>query len=149
MAEQMIIARREQELPPWADRQRLARFFHETMRPWQDPLEDVEKALDYCFAQEAGKGGFLTILGVDGELAGAVLMLNTGMQGYIPENVLLMVSIDPDQRGKGMGKRLIERAIEECSGDVKLHVDYDNPARRLYERIGFTSKYAEMRLKRS
>jgi GNAT superfamily N-acetyltransferase len=149
MAEQMIIARQEKELPPWAGREELARFFHETMQPWNDSLEDVNKALDYCFAEEAGKGGFLTILGVDERLVGAVLMLETGMEGYVPEHILLMVTIDPSQRGKGLGKRLIERAIEECPGDVKLHVEYDNPAKRLYERIGFTSKYAEMRLKRS
>ncbi|MDK2978441.1 MAG: hypothetical protein PWP52_1155, partial [Bacteroidales bacterium] len=32
--------------------------------------------------------------------------------------------------------------------DVKLHVEYDNPAKRLYERLGMTTKYAEMRLKK-
>ena len=72
-------------------------------------------------------------------------MLDTGMEGYIPENLLLMVSVDPDRRGQGIGKKIIERALAECDGDVKLHVEYENPARRLYERVGFTSKYAEMR----
>ena len=40
---------------------------------------------------------------------------------------------------------MVERIQQECGGGIALHVEYDNPARRLYERLGFTSKYAEMR----
>lgn len=75
-------------------------------------------------------------------------MLKTGMKGYIPENILLFVTVTPDSRGLGVGKRLIEKSIALCEGNVKLHVEYDNPAKRLYERIGFTTKYADMRLVR-
>ena len=46
---------------------------------------------------------------------------------------------------RGIGGRLIEHCLGLCNGDVKLHVEYDNPAKRLYERLGFESKYAEMR----
>jgi GNAT superfamily N-acetyltransferase len=72
-------------------------------------------------------------------------MNRTGMQGYIPENILVYVAVDADRRGEGIGKAIVERALEEADGDVKLHVEYDNPAKRLYERLGFASKYAEMR----
>ena len=46
---------------------------------------------------------------------------------------------------KGVGAQIIKRSFEIADGDVKLHVEYDNPAKRLYERLGMTSKYAEMR----
>jgi len=49
------------------------------------------------------------------------------------------------QRGRGVGSALIQTGVQRCGGPVKLHVEYENPARRLYERLGFTSKYAEMR----
>ncbi len=81
----------------------------------------------------------------NGKLAGALLMLKTGMKGFVPENILLFVSVSPAMRGKGIGGRLCKYSIEEADGDVKLHVEYDNPARRLYERLGMTTKYAEMR----
>ena len=39
----------------------------------------------------------------------------------------------------------MDTAARLTEGDLALHVEYDNPAKRLYERLGFRSKYAEMR----
>ena len=82
---------------------------------------------------------------IDRRLVAGLLILHTGMKGYVPKNLLLFVSVDPEMRGQGLGGQMIERAVQECNGDIKLHVEYDNPAKRLYERLGFESKYAEMR----
>lgn len=135
----------EADLPDWAPRARLARFFHETMEPYHDTLEDVQKALDYLFSNNDGEGGYLVLARHDGDLVGALAMLNTGMDGYVPGWILLFVTVDPSMRGEGLGKKIIDFALSEADGPVKLHVEYDNPAKRLYERIGFESKYAEMR----
>lgn len=135
----------EADLPDWAPREKLALFFHETMEPYNDSLEDVQKALDYLFSDEKGAGGYLVLAELDGELKGALAMLNTGMEGYIPSNILLFVTVDPSMRGQGLGGKIMDFALAEAKGAVKLHVEYDNPAKRLYERKGFTSKYAEMR----
>lgn len=75
-------------------------------------------------------------------------MLNTGMKGYVPENLLLFVAVSPSMRNRGIGAKLVRKAIEISDGNVKLHVEYENPAKRLYERLGFTNKYAEMRYAR-
>lgn len=134
--------------PAWAPRPTVVRFFNETMRPYEDRPEDIERALDYAFSEDLYAGGFLMLAGIDETLAGALLMLRTGMAGYVPENLLVFVTVNPQLRGQNIGRRLIECSIEECSGSVKLHVDHDNPAKRLYERLGFEHGYAEMRLKR-
>lgn len=135
----------EADLPDWAPREKLAQFFHETMEPYNDSLPDVQKALDYLFSDAKGEGGYLVLAQHEGKLAGALAMLNTGMDGYVPGWILLFVTVDPSMRGKGLGGKIIDFALKEADGPVKLHVEYDNPAKRLYERIGFTSKYAEMR----
>lgn len=132
-------------LPVWTNRHEVVHFIYENMKPWHDTIEDIERALDYMFL---GPGGFLMLVQQKETLAGLLLMLNTGMKGFVPENILLMVSVDPRLRGRGIGKMLIETSLAACEGDVKLHVEYDNPARRLYEKIGFISKYAEMRYQR-
>lgn len=136
------------DFPTWASRDFMANFFHETMKPYHDEVPDIQRSFDYCFADSEYAGGFLMLIHQKEKVYGALLMLNTGMKGYVPENILLFVTIIPDGRGKGIGGKLIKRCFDECEGDVKLHVEYDNPAKRLYERLGMTSDYAEMRLKR-
>ena len=43
----------------------------------------------------------------------------------------------------------MSKTLEIAKGDVALHVEPDNPARFLYEKIGFSSKYLEMRFKKA
>jgi [ribosomal protein S18]-alanine N-acetyltransferase len=50
-------------------------------------------------------------------------------------------------RGRGIGKHLMKETIKHAEGDIALHVEPDNPAGFLYEKVGFTSKYKEMRYK--
>lgn len=60
---------------------------------------------------------------------------------YTRQDVRLMdIALVPDARGKGIGRGLLERVLEEASrlaAPVTLHVAPGNPARRLYERLGF------------
>ena len=142
------VVRSEDDIPARIGRQGLVRFFHDHMKPYEDEIPDIEDSLDYAFSGSDRAGGFLVLADREEELAGALLMLRTGMSGYVPPNILLFVGVRDDLRGQGLGGKIIDRALEECDGAVKLHVEYDNPAKRLYERIGFTTKYAEMRLDR-
>lgn len=126
-------------------REELINFLHTHLDRFRDTKEAIGKCLDYAFAKNCGKGGFVLTGYYEGRLAGAVIINKTGMEGYIPENILVYIAVDASIRGKGIGKQLMQEAIVRADGDVKLHVEYDNPAKRLYERLGFTSKYAEMR----
>jgi len=145
---QLRVVRNPNDLPTGLDLGQVACFFHETMKPFHDELHDVQAALDYAFVEGKGQGGYLALAHHGSTILGCVCMLNTGMGGYVPANILLFVSIAPETRGQGLGEHLIRFALDHCKGDVKLHVEYDNPAKRLYERMGFVSKYAEMRLVR-
>ncbi|MBD3165116.1 GNAT family N-acetyltransferase [bacterium] len=133
------------QFPDWAPREEVVLFLHHKMKPYHDSIPDIERALDYALSDKECEGGFIMLTKVEGELVGVLTMLKTGMGGYIPENILLFVSVDPSMRGRGIGGKLCMHCINQADGDVKLHVEYDNPAKRLYERLGFTTKYAEMR----
>lgn len=133
------------QFPEWASRVEVESFLHFKMKPFEDKPEDIHEALEYCFSNDPGKGGFTMLTKVNGQLGGICVMLKTGMSGYVPDWILLMISVDPDLRGLGIGGKLAKKCLAEAGTPVKLHVEYDNPAKRLYERLGFTTKYAEMR----
>lgn len=134
-----------EELEHDIDSGRLTRFLHESLKPYEDSEEEIADGLSYALEEGAGQGGFALVAWRDGEPVGAVLMLRTGMSGYVPPWILLYIAVSPDARGRGIGGGLMDRALSEADGPVKLHVEHDNPARRLYERKGFGSKYLEMR----
>jgi DNA-binding MarR family transcriptional regulator/GNAT superfamily N-acetyltransferase len=139
------VVRSLEGFPRGMDVKTLTDFLHESLKPYEDTPEDIERGIRDALSAVGREGGFLLISELEGRIIGALVMQKTGMKGYVPENILLFVAVSPDQRGKGLGRVLIKRALDRVEGSVKLHVEYDNPARRLYERIGFTSKYAEMR----
>ena len=70
------------------------------------------------------------------------------MGGYIPENILVYIAIHENFRGTGLGKKLMQSVIDQAEGDIALHVEANNPAKFLYEKLGFTNPYLEMRLKK-
>ncbi len=120
----------------------IASFLEIHLGRFGDKKEDILKCLDYVFK----KGGNIT-LGIENrQIIGAVIVNETGMDGYIPENILVYIAVHENQRGKGMGSKLMKKAIDNATGSIALHVEPDNPAKKLYERLGFTNKYLEMRL---
>jgi len=120
-------------------------FLFKHLDKYGDPKPDIKKSIEYAMSDEPGKGGFLLTSYIDNQMVGAVVMNKTGMSGYIPDYILVYIAVDVKLRGKGIGAKLVQQALKLTDGDVKLHVEYDNPAKKLYEKIGFKNKYAEMR----
>ena len=129
-------------------REQFVDFLFEHLGQLGDPKSAINKCIDYAFKLNGGLGGFCVVAKDKGEVVGGLIMNSTGMGEYIPANILVYVAVDASKRGKGYGRKICEYAMNEVEGDVALHVEYENPAKRLYERIGFTSKYAEMRFKK-
>lgn len=129
-------------------REEITDFLYEHLDEFGDNKADIAKAIDYALDSGVTPGGFVVTARLNGKVIGAVVMNRTGMQGYIPENILVYIAINCDYRGKGIGKELMKKAIEKADGDIALHVEPNNPAKFLYEKLGFTNKYLEMRLKK-
>jgi hypothetical protein len=71
------------------------------LEEYGDKVEDILKCTDYVMNPE--KGG--NIVGIDdNKIVGVVILTNTGMKDFIPENILVYIAVDNSQRGKGYGK---------------------------------------------
>lgn len=124
----------------------IADFLFAHLGKYGDPKDDILKCLDYALDPGLQAGGFVILARENDQIVGALVMNKTGMSGYIPENILVYIAVDANQRGKGIGGKIMEMALKMANGAIALHVEPDNPARKLYERLGFTNKYLEMRL---
>lgn len=119
-------------------------FLFSHLEQYGDQKDAIQKCIDYVMNPE--KGGQIIIGKDDEKIVGITILNQTGMNGYIPENILVYIAVDNSVRGKGFGKKLMLKAIDSVEGDIALHVEPDNPAKKLYENLGFTNKYLEMRL---
>ena len=53
---------------------------------------------------------------------------------------IIDIALLPDYRGKGLGGKLLRNILDEATRKelpVRIHVEYNNPAMRLYKRLGF------------
>lgn len=128
-------------------RDRVIDFLYTHLDQYGDAKKDISACLDYVF--DPDRGGLVLLAIENNKILGACVINHTGMSGYIPEHILVYIAVDQAARGKGIGKKIMKAAIGGTKGNIALHVEPDNPARYLYEKLGFTNKYLEMRLNKS
>ena len=127
----------------------IVNFLHKHLEEYGDKPEDIRKCLNFAVKDSPNTfGGFVLILSENDEIKGITIVNKTGMSGYIPENILVYIAVHNGARGQGVGKKLMKKALEISEGDIALHVEPTNPAKFLYEKLGFENKYLEMRLKK-
>jgi ribosomal protein S18 acetylase RimI-like enzyme len=135
--------------PTEQEKQNVVQFLYTHLEEFGDEKKDILKCLDFAVRDfENALGGFVLVIKEDKEILGATIINKTGMKGYIPENILVYIAVHKKTRGKGIGKKLMNKVIELVDGDIALHVEPNNPAKFLYEKLGFENKYLEMRLKK-
>jgi ribosomal protein S18 acetylase RimI-like enzyme len=80
-------------------------------------------------------GAAFDVIEVDGEPAGR-LYVHRGAD----EIRIMDIALAPPFRGRGIGTALVRELMEEAGAgerSLSIHVEMNNPARRLYERLGF------------
>jgi len=134
--------------PSLKEKENLINFLFNNLQEYGDPKSDIEKAINYALKETTSFGGFILVSYLENAISGVVVINQTGMKDYIPENILVYIATHKNLRGKGIGKFLMQKTIDLAEGSIALHVEPENPARFLYEKVGFSSKYVEMRLKK-
>jgi len=81
---------------------------------------------------------FFNIVEVDGVPAGRFYV-----DYWSSEIRIVDIALMPEFQGKGLGSFLMKKVLSEGTEKnqpVTIHVEQNNPAKRLYERLGFTEK---------
>lgn len=139
--------RMESELNKHFSKDQIVQFLFTHLDQYGDAKQDIAACLEYVF--NPSRGGLVIVAEKDSQILGVTIINHTGMSGYIPENILVYIAVDGATRGQGIGKQIMQKAISEVEGNIALHVEPDNPAKLLYEKLGFTNKYLEMRLQKA
>lgn len=122
--ERLYASTRMQELAPvpWTDDQKAA-FLHAQF-----------EAQDASY-REHFSDAVRQLIQVDGTLAGRLYV-----QRREHELRIIDIALLPEFRGRGIGALLLAQVLEEAgatSKAVRIHVEKNNPAYRLYQRLGF------------
>jgi ribosomal protein S18 acetylase RimI-like enzyme len=94
----------------------VAQFLFTHLEEYGDKVEDILKCTDYVMNPD--KGGNIVVGIDDNKIVGVVILTNTGMKDFIPENILVYIAVDNSQRGKGYGKQLMQKAISIAEGNI-------------------------------
>ena len=108
--------------------------------PWTEEQKSAFVKMQFdaqdAHYREHYEGATYEVIEVDGVPAGRLYLHRT------PKEIRLVdIALLAPFRGKGIGTRLLADLIAEAKGrgvPLTIHVELFNPARRLYERLGFT-----------
>lgn len=125
---------------------RIVTFLHKNMQAKTVEKETILRSLDYVYSKNQGKGGFILLGLQENEIIGCVVINETGMAGYSAENILAYMAVDPEYKGLGLEKRLIDHAKKLAKGCISTFVEPSSSASELYKQIGFQNRTVELRL---
>lgn len=115
---------REAELAPvpWPEQTKRA-FLQDQFTKQHDHYQQHYQGADYWVIEQYG------------DAIGRVYVYRS------PGEIRLMdIALLPQQRGLGLGSALLDELLDEADRDnarITLHVEGDNPVKRLYQRVGF------------
>ncbi|MBO1316969.1 GNAT family N-acetyltransferase [Acanthopleuribacter pedis] len=100
------------------------------------PLMDQQFHAQHTHYHKAWPEADYDIILIDGEPAGRLYV----DRDRKVELRIIDIALLPAFRGRGIGSRMLRELIAEAHGQgkaVRIHVEHNNPALRLYERLGF------------
>ena len=112
--------------------------------------EEIREAVEYALKVRPSFGGFILTIWENNQIIGAVVANRTGMEGYNPKHLFVYVSLHQDYLDDEiLARELITKATRQADGEIAMHIRPDNPSLKMYERLGFTTQYLELRLRKT
>lgn len=127
---------------------RLTNFINDHLEGFSVPKKTIRKSIQYAAKETPGLGGMVFAIEEKGCLIGAAVVNKTGLDDFVPENLLVFLAVHKEHKDRGVGQKLMDYTLQYCRGDIGLLVRADNPAKDFFKQYGFEEHYMEMRLNR-
>jgi ribosomal protein S18 acetylase RimI-like enzyme len=126
------------------DAAQAARLMHRFNVEFDEEIDEPE-VLERRYREQLAADDFAVILAADSDVGFAQLRYKGQIYSDAPTAYLEELYVVPDRRGEGLGRALLEAAMEEARAHGADHIDLgtstdDTAARALYESAGFTNR---------
>lgn len=107
----------------------------------KDPVEETKEAVHKTI-----KEGFcIEAVQQDHKRVGVLVLTRAPFDKFQPKYHLAYIAVSPSERGKGIGRLLLETAREVTNDSIALHVGFSNQkAISFYEKVGWKKVYCRM-----
>jgi len=127
-----------------AEKTALVNFLHKNSE--EKDINIIKDAIDYALKNKPSFGGIIFMCWEDRRPIGAVLLNNTGMGEYSPKHLLVYAYQDPEfHKEPQILVGLISKAIQDCKGEIAMHLKPGNPTLSVFQSLGFQEQYVELR----
>jgi len=125
------------------DAAEIARLMHRFDTEYYSDIDEPEK-LERRYREQL-EAGDVTVILADEQLGFAQLRFRKQVYSDAPAAYVEELYVVPDRRGEGLGRALMEAAVETARADGADVIDLgtatdDTAARGLYESLGFTNR---------
>ncbi|TPN84499.1 hypothetical protein [Aquimarina algicola] len=90
--------------------EKVTNFIFKYSRGYGDSKLSIRRVIEYSAKEIPGFGGKVFVAEEQDEIIGAEVVNNTGMNGYIPENILVHIATDKNHTDRNLRKKLIAAA---------------------------------------
>ncbi len=121
-----------------------AALMHRFNVEYDEPIDEPD-VLERRYRDQLGSGDVVVILGADEGAGFAQLRYRGQIYSEAPAAYLEELYVVPDRRGEGLGRALLQAAMDEARSHGADIIDLgtsedDEAARGLYESMGFTNR---------
>lgn len=91
----------------------------------------VLKSIEYATKECQSFGGFVILQKMDGKIVSAAILNQTGMEGYLPENLVVFVAFDNKHKTTELESNLFNYILRHAKGEVAIKVSVDEEYKTL------------------
>lgn len=100
----------------------LINFIHDYQEGTTLNIPTITHLMDYALKEISSFGGFVVTEEKETKLLGIMIVNNTGMEGYMPKNLIVASAFLPTSGKEGSKKRILQKIMHTTRGEAALFI---------------------------